>query len=111
MLELLQQSIINILTKTYNLSYADAYKKWYQANLQKDPAIVHIINSIIKNSTETGRGLPVIINRNPTIGYGSILQMFVIGLSDPGQKFEYVMQLPLQILPLLAADSMSGSPL
>ena len=51
MLELLQQSIINILTKTYNLSYADAYKKWYQANLQKDPAIVHIINSIIKNST------------------------------------------------------------
>jgi hypothetical protein len=30
--------------------------------------------------------------------------MFVIGLSDPGQKFEYVMQLPLQILPLLAAD-------
>ena len=74
MLELLQQSIINILTKTYNLSYADAYKKWYQANLQKDPAIVHIINSIIKNSTETGRGLPVIINRNPTIGYGFLLQ-------------------------------------
>lgn len=104
LLELLQQSIINILTKTYNLSYADAYKKWYQANLQKDPAIVNIINSIIKNSTETGRGLPVIINRNPTIGYGSILQMFVVGLSDPGQKFEYVMQLPLQILPLLAAD-------
>ena len=30
--------------------------------------------------------------------------MYCIGISDTTEKFEYVMQLPLQILPLLAAD-------
>lgn len=104
LLELLQQSIINILTKTHNLSYSDAYKRWYEANLKKDPMIVKIIESIIYNAVQDHRGLPVIINRNPTINYGSILQMFCVGLSDTLDKFEYVMQVPLQVLPLLAAD-------
>ena len=104
LIELLQQSILNILTKTYNLSYADAYKQWYQANLKKDKVIIDIINSIIRNSMENHRGLPILINRNPTISYGSILQMYCIGISDTTEKFEYVLQLPLQILPLLAAD-------
>ena len=31
--------------------------------------------------------------------------MRCIGISDQSDKFEYVMQLPLQVLPLLAADS------
>ena len=44
-------------------------------------------------------GLPVIINRNPTIGYGSILHMYCVGIVD-----SYTMAVPLQILPLLAAD-------
>ena len=70
LIELLQQSILNILTKTYNLSYADAYKQWYQANLKKDKVIIDIINSIIHNSMENHRGLPILINRNPTISYG-----------------------------------------
>ena len=30
--------------------------------------------------------------------------MRCIGISDQSDKFEYVMQLPLQVLPLLAAD-------
>ena len=34
--------------------------------------------------------------------------MYCIGISDTTEKFEYVMQLPLQILPLLAADSMKA---
>lgn len=65
LIELLQQSIVNILTKTYNLSYADAYRRWYEANLKKDPVIIDIINSLITHTTETGNGLPVLINRNP----------------------------------------------
>ena len=92
LVELLQQSIVNILTKTYNLSYADAYRRWYEANLKKDPVIIDIINSLITHTTETGNGLPVLINRNPTISYGSILMMRCIGISDQ------------QVLPLLAAD-------
>ena len=42
--------------------------------------------------------------KTTTIGYGSVLQMYCIGISDSTEKFEYVMQLPLQILPLLNAD-------
>lgn len=104
LLEWLQPRIINILTKTYNLSYSDAYDRWYHANLKKDKTIIRIIESIIYNSTPEHYGLPVIINRNPTIRFGSILQMFCIGISDISDKFEYVLQLPLQILPLLNAD-------
>ena len=104
LLELLQQSIVNILTKTYNISVSDAYDRWYHAQLKKDPVIIKIIESIIFNSTPEHCGLPMLINRNPTIGCGSILQMYCVGISDQTEKFEYVMQLPLQVLPLLAAD-------
>lgn len=105
LIELLQQSIINILVKTYNVSYSDAYDRWYHANLKKDKTIIAIIESIIQNSTPEHYGIPVIINRNPSLGLGSLLQMYCVGISDPTDKFEYVMQLPLQILPLLNADS------
>lgn len=104
LIELLQQSIINILVKTYNVSYSDAYDRWYHANLKKDKTIIAIIESIIHNSTPEHYGIPVIINRNPSLGLGSLLQMYCVGISDPTDKFEYVMQLPLQILPLLNAD-------
>lgn len=104
LIELLKGSIINILHKSYNMSYFDAYTTWYKANIKKSPVIINIINTIITESTATGRGLPVIINRNPTINFGSILQCFCVGISDPGEKFQYVMQVPLQILRTLAAD-------
>ena len=80
------------------------YSGWYHANLKKDKTIIAIIESIIHNSTPEHYGIPVIINRNPSLGLGSLLQMYCVGISDPTDKFEYVMQLPLQILPLLNAD-------
>lgn len=60
--ELLQQVIINILVRTYNFLYADAYKKWYKAQLGFDQIIYNIIDGLIKDSDG---GLPVLINRNP----------------------------------------------
>ena len=58
LLELCQQQIINILKKSYNISYDDAYNIWYAANTKRDPNIVSIINSLINN------GVYVLINRN-----------------------------------------------
>lgn len=98
LIEMLQQRIINILQKTYNMNYSDAYNIWYRANIKEDPMVRSIIETIIKSSGN-GRGLPMIINRNPTIAYGGILQMFCIGMTD-----SYTMEIPLRILPLLAAD-------
>lgn len=96
LVELLQQTIINILCKSHNMGTNDAYKIWYKASVKKDEKIYNIIKGIIRNYPE---GLPIIINRNPSISYGSILQMYVVDIDD-----SYTMSIPLQILKLLGAD-------
>lgn len=94
---MLQPQIINILNRLYNMSYSEAYEMVYRATATKNDRVAQIIDTIIKNSTPDG--LPLIINRNPTIAYGSIMQMFCVGYND-----EFIMQVPLQILAPLAAD-------
>ena len=96
--ELLQQRIINILHKSYSMSYNDAYNFWYKACITKNKTIENIIWSLIKND-KSGRGLPVLINRNPTISYGSIFQMYCVKMTDG-----YTMGTPLQVLEPMAAD-------
>lgn len=96
LLELLQQVIINILVRTYHCSYSDAYKKWYRAQVTGyDKAIYDIIDGLIKDSN----GLPVLINRNPTIAYGGILACRVVGIN-----MNYTMSISLLVLKALAAD-------
>ena len=63
----LQQQIINILVRNYNISPSEAYDKWYRAIAKKDDRIAEILDNLIAASPE---GLPVLINRNPTINYG-----------------------------------------
>ena len=92
----LQQRIINILIRSYNISPSDAYDIWSRAVATKDERVAEIITAIIKSEPE---GLPVIINRNPTINYGSILQMYCVGFTDT-----LTMSVPLQVLKLLGAD-------
>ena len=96
--ELLQQSIINILHKSYSMSYSDAYDFWYKSCIVENDTIKDIIMSLIKNH-KTGRGIPVLINRNPTINYSSILQMYCAKMTTG-----YTMGIPLQILKGLGAD-------
>ena len=94
--ELLQQVIINILVRTYSITYADAYKKWYKAQIGYSQIVYDIINGLIKDSKE---GLPVIINRNPTINYDSVLSMKCIGINK-----DFTMSIPLAILKKMGAD-------
>lgn len=93
---LLQQRIINVLHKAYNMQYNEAYIFLDSNRRYENPVIMQIIESIIKSSP---RGLPVIINRNPTIMYGGILQMYCVGISKA-----YSMLIPQAILKGLAAD-------
>lgn len=60
----LQQPIINILVRNYNISPSEAYEWWYSSIAEKNERIAEIIDTLIKAS---GEGLPVLINRNPTI--------------------------------------------
>lgn len=77
MVELLQQTIINILQKSYNMSYSEAYRTWYMSKINKNDIIAQIIKGLIKSTvggyayTSKGKvplyGIPVLINRNPTM--------------------------------------------
>lgn len=105
---LLQQKIINILTKTYSISNGDAYNIWFRAQSKQDPRVKRIIQELIElgeyitlpnGERVWRRGIMNLINRNPTITRGGILQMFCVGIND-----SFVMEMPLQILILLAAD-------
>lgn len=93
---ILEQRITNILHRMYNLTFNDAHDIWYKALLEPNDNIKMIINTIIRSYPQ---GLPVIINRNPTIAYGSILQMFCIGMTDT-----FSIEIPLRILKLMGAD-------
>jgi DNA-directed RNA polymerase beta' subunit len=62
----LQQQIENILMRSYNISPSEAYDWWKNAIATYDERIGEIINMIIKSCPNGG--IPVIINRNPTIG-------------------------------------------
>lgn len=91
-----QQKIINILHRTYNMSEQEAYYIWERSKVKEDPRVVDILNSLIHANPE---GLQVLINRNPSIAYGSILSMYCVGMTR-----DYVMGVPLQVLTPLAAD-------
>ena len=93
----LQQRIINILIRTYNISPSEAFDVYNKALAFKDERICSIINAIIKNATP--EGLPVIINRNPTINFGSILQCYCIGFTDT-----LTMSVSLQSIKSMGAD-------
>ena len=70
---LLEQIIINILQSSYNITYAESYKIWYYATLRIDQRVLDIINNLIKMDK-----IHVLINRNPTIFYQSIVWKRVV---------------------------------
>lgn len=60
LVELLKLTIINILKKSYNITYSAAYKIWYKSQINMDQRVWDIIDQFIKD-----RGhIPLLINRN-----------------------------------------------
>ena len=97
---LFEQRIKNILMRLYNMSPTEANDIWYKATIEPDDRVKMIVQSILDDYKSQGLpGCPMIINRNPTIAYGSILQMFCIGFTE-----SYTMAVPLQVLKPLCAD-------
>lgn len=78
------------------MKYNDAYKLLHENMHQENPVIRQIIEGIIKSS---GRGIPLLINRNPTISLGGIVMMYCSKISTG-----FTMAIPLPILEGLAAD-------
>ena len=99
LMEMLKELIINNIQRMYGCTYMDAYNRWYEGLLKVDDIMVQILETIISQN-KNGRGIPVIINRNPTLHYGSIMQMYCVKIYTKS----YAMGLPLQILTPLNAD-------
>ena len=88
LVELLQQTIVNILKHTYNCTYSKAYSLWYKAQLFPND----MVRQIIQNLIDYTGGIKMLVNRNPSIQYGSILCMRCIGINDT-----FTMSMPLQV--------------
>ena len=65
----LQPLIENVLIRSYNISPSQAYNICMRAIAVKDERVAEIIDTLIKSTHP--EGLPMIINRNPTIDFGT----------------------------------------
>ena len=97
---ILEQIIVNILQSSYGITYAQAYKIWYYASLRFDQRVCDIIENLIALDK-----IHVLINRNPTISYGSIVWKKVVGVN----KDALVMDLDPYILRQMNADFDGGA--
>lgn len=97
-LELFKYEIIACLVKIADITENAAYEQWFKARIEYSPKIYEVMNYILKK-----RKPKIIINRNPTINYGSLLCVKIKSIKNEFSE-DYTMSLPLQILPVLNAD-------
>ena len=69
-IELYKFELINIIKTVNNISFKAAEKMWYKATLKFDEKIYLIMKKMIAENE-----LGVLLNRNPTIAYGSMLYL------------------------------------
>jgi len=96
-LTLYKFEIMNILTKIKKVKFIEAERIWYEATLGIDEEIYKIIKKMI-----TDDEIGILLNRNPTISYGSILYLRVAGVKHDYDDF--TMSIHNGILSLLAGD-------
>lgn len=98
-LELLRFHIINILVKFQKKTFHEALEMWHYASLRFDPVIYQVMVDIIERSKD---GVKILLNRNPTISYGSILFMSMTKIKK--DFYDKTMSIPNNTLKLLAGD-------
>ena len=97
-LELYKYEIIAYLVKMGGITENEAYEAWFKARIVYNPKIYEVMNFILKK-----RKPKILINRNPTINYGSLLCVKIKSIKNEFSE-DYTMSMPLQILTVLNAD-------
>jgi DNA-directed RNA polymerase beta' subunit len=97
-LELYKYEIIAHISKINDTTHNQAYEDWYKATIKFDAKIYEIMVYLMKK-----RKPKILINRNPTINYGSMLLMKIVDIKKDYHD-DYTMSLPIQILSVLNAD-------
>lgn len=98
MMELFKFEIISYLVKLYDISEIEANAQWQWSLINFNNKIFELIQYYIKKHKPR-----IIINRPPTINFGSILCMKIKDVKK-GEGEDYTMNLPIRILPVLNAD-------
>ena len=95
-LEVFKYKIIYYLMKLEDITLSKAYAIWKEAS-NYDEKVYEIMMYIIKKCD-----VRVLINRNPTLNYYSMLLMKIRKVKPDGE--DYILSVPLSILPGLNAD-------
>jgi DNA-directed RNA polymerase beta' subunit len=96
-LNLYKLEIINILSKIKGVMLFEAEEIWHKASLKIDEEIYMIMKKMIVDE-EIG----ILLNRNPTISFGSILYLKIAGIKKDYE--DLTMSIHNGILSLLAGD-------
>ena len=96
-LEMYKFEIIQKLASTQNISESQAYAEWYMGCIKYSDKIYKIIKLMIAQDLTY-----VLINRAPSIDFGSILQCKIVDVTK--KLDDFTMSISLMILPGLNAD-------
>lgn len=97
-LELFRFEIIGQIMRVNNVSASEAMNQWALAKIQYNPKVYEIMNYLLKKETRR-----VIINRNPSINFGSLMCVKIKSVKNDSQH-DYTMSMPAQILTPMNAD-------
>ena len=101
-LELYKYEIIACLVSIHGISKNEANKQWHDAKIEKSKKMYEVMKYINKTPRT------VLINRNPSINYGSIICVKIKDIKFDF-KDDYTMSIPCQVLPVMNADQKSRS--
>ena len=96
-LELFKFEIIGIIKEIQNCSLKDAELRWFNATLKFDQKVYNIMKKMIMDND-----VEVLLNRNPTLSYGSILCLRVAEIKKDYN--DCTLSVPITLLSLLAGD-------
>lgn len=98
-LEMYKFEIINLLRRMDGVTVDEANRRWHEATQRFDRRIYLVMKHILKN---TRGGVKVLVNRNPTLAYGSIICMTVADVKTDYE--DLTMSIPINVLGILAGD-------
>lgn len=96
-LYLFKFELINVISKIKDISLVAANKVWYDATLKFDTEVYKIMVKMIMEDE-----VAILLNRNPTISYGSILYLKVAGIKK--DYSDDTASLHVSILTFLSGD-------
>jgi DNA-directed RNA polymerase, beta'' subunit/160 kD subunit len=96
-LEMYKPEILNTLCKLKGITLNEADVIWKRAQIRFDKTVYKVMEYIVDN-TECW----ILFNRNPTLNYGSILEMKITKVKPSYD--DLTISVPINVLPILAAD-------